>query len=112
MKKNSIILKLVRFNEPRIKGLKVEAKVPKILNAPFPIATTLKGKSSTAYNKNMANSTAMHNLKTKIRMSSMMLSAQRSHPLGFSIIATVNEVIIVIRNKIKPAFFRGTFSMK
>lgn len=45
MKKNSIKLKFVLFNEPNIKGLKVDAMVPKIFSAPFPIATTLKGKS-------------------------------------------------------------------
>ena len=43
MKKNSITLKSDLFNEPKINGLKVEATVPKMLRAPFPIATTLKG---------------------------------------------------------------------
>lgn len=112
MKKNSIMLKLVLFNEPIIIGLKVEAIVPKILSAPFPIATTLKGNSSTAYNKNIANSTAILSLKINIKTSSRILSAHKSHPFGFSIITMANEVTIVNRKNTRPAFFRGNFSIK
>lgn len=112
IKKNNMMLKLVLLSDPKIKGLKVEAIVPKILRAPFPIATTLKGKSSTAYNKNIANYTAIANLKINMKISSITLYTQKSHSSGFSIIAIMKEVTTVIKNKQNPAVFLGTFSIK
>lgn len=69
IKKKSIRLNPVLFKEPKIRGLTVEAKVPKTFINPFPIPTTLVGNSSTAYIRKVANSTAIQNLKMNIKIS-------------------------------------------